>query len=464
MAGLGGCPRYSPGPNQYTEAQQARRAWALRATARWQRLRGRPPVDVLLTHAPAAGHGDGPDPAHHGFAALPALVAALAPGVMLHGHVLPHESTTGGRSLGRTEVRNVTGRHLLDISPGPPARTPGTPGSRAEAIVPDTGFPRSDVENDFERARRRQVLARLAQRLRREPDDVNLILPFDEVVAALGRRGERSARAADDPAGSPSLARVDTQPGLRPPVPAHVEPASASGGSGWPWPSGGRESMPPINVYQVGDLYFVRDGHHRVSIALAIGHTVIDAYVTEVLTAAARRRHPHRGDLVVKGYERLVPAARAAARRDYAQASRSATRGTTPSSARASRPGPSGSCRTSARFMDRAELARRWYRRGVPAGRARCSTTPTSSAAAPRPRPTCASRATATGSSARTSGATRSIAPPATRPGRPAPSAWPIRPRLVAAFFVQRQVLAGVRVEDVHLAQRRPTVRRPGPP
>ena len=56
----------------------------------------------------------------------------------------------------------------------------------------DTGFPRADVENDFERARRRQVRARLGQRLRREPDDVNLILPFDEVVAALGRRGERA--------------------------------------------------------------------------------------------------------------------------------------------------------------------------------------------------------------------------------------------------------------------------------
>src|SRR5260370_41427943 len=55
----------------------------------------------------------------------------------------------------------------------------------------DTGFPRADVENDFMRARRRQTLARLAHRLRREPDDVNLILPFDEVVAALGMRGER---------------------------------------------------------------------------------------------------------------------------------------------------------------------------------------------------------------------------------------------------------------------------------
>jgi hypothetical protein len=59
-------------------------------------------------------------------------------------------------------------------------------------LVRQTGFPRADVENDFRRARRRQVLSRLAHRLRGEPDDVNLVLPFDDVVAALGMRGERS--------------------------------------------------------------------------------------------------------------------------------------------------------------------------------------------------------------------------------------------------------------------------------
>src|ERR1700733_15615702 len=47
------------------------------------------------------------------------------------------------------------------------------------------------ADTDSQRARRRQVLARLAQRLRRAPDDVNIMLPFDEVVAALGMRGER---------------------------------------------------------------------------------------------------------------------------------------------------------------------------------------------------------------------------------------------------------------------------------
>jgi hypothetical protein len=42
----------------------------------------------------------------------------------------------------------------------------------------DTGFPRADAEHDFLRARRRQVLSRLANWLRREPDDVNIMLPF----------------------------------------------------------------------------------------------------------------------------------------------------------------------------------------------------------------------------------------------------------------------------------------------
>src|SRR5487761_1314508 len=55
----------------------------------------------------------------------------------------------------------------------------------------ETGFPRADAENDFLRVRRRQVLARLVQRLRHAPDDVNVILPLEEVLAALGRRGER---------------------------------------------------------------------------------------------------------------------------------------------------------------------------------------------------------------------------------------------------------------------------------
>lgn len=39
--------------------------------------------------------------------------------------------------------------------------------------------------------------------------------------------------------------------------------------------------VPPIEVYQVGDLYFVKDGNHRVSVAKQLGMAMIEAYVWE---------------------------------------------------------------------------------------------------------------------------------------------------------------------------------------
>jgi calcineurin-like phosphoesterase family protein len=118
VAGLGGCRRYSGGPNQYTDRQQARRARALRGRARWRRLRDGRGVDVLLTHAPPRGVGDGDDPPHQGFTALHGLVAAVRPAVLLHGHVHPYGAPVRPGRLGRTVVGNVTGWHLLEIGPG----------------------------------------------------------------------------------------------------------------------------------------------------------------------------------------------------------------------------------------------------------------------------------------------------------------------------------------------------------
>jgi hypothetical protein len=41
-------------------------------------------------------------------------------------------------------------------------------------------------------------------------------------------------------------------------------------------------ALPPISVYRVGDRHFVRDGHHRVSVARATDADAIDASVTEL--------------------------------------------------------------------------------------------------------------------------------------------------------------------------------------
>jgi len=40
--------------------------------------------------------------------------------------------------------------------------------------------------------------------------------------------------------------------------------------------------LPPIDVYRVGDVYFVKDGNHRVSVARERGQVYLDAYVVEI--------------------------------------------------------------------------------------------------------------------------------------------------------------------------------------
>ncbi len=40
--------------------------------------------------------------------------------------------------------------------------------------------------------------------------------------------------------------------------------------------------LPPIDVYKIGDVYFVKDGNHRVSVARERGQAYMDAYVVEM--------------------------------------------------------------------------------------------------------------------------------------------------------------------------------------
>ncbi len=46
--------------------------------------------------------------------------------------------------------------------------------------------------------------------------------------------------------------------------------------------------LPAISVYRVGETHFIRDGHHRVSVARALGATSIEASVVELGAAGQR--------------------------------------------------------------------------------------------------------------------------------------------------------------------------------
>ena len=39
-------------------------------------------------------------------------------------------------------------------------------------------------------------------------------------------------------------------------------------------------NLPPVDLIRLGDIYFVRDGHHRISVARTLGRHFVDAEVT----------------------------------------------------------------------------------------------------------------------------------------------------------------------------------------
>lgn len=166
-----------------------------------------------------------------------------------------------------------------------------------------TGMPGVDAQHDFLRARRRATMARVAARLRGEPNDVGVVLPYEEVVEALGFVSEHSA--------GPQVVQLEAIVGTvdrEREFDRRFRPTSGRVRSRWEHIAAAMrrgESLPPVDLLRIGELYFVRDGHHRVSVSRALGRTDIDAYVTEVVTRVGAGRTITLADLPLKSHERV---------------------------------------------------------------------------------------------------------------------------------------------------------------
>ena len=113
ILGLGGCPRYSGGPNQYTEAQMLRRINRV-----YLPLRRAGGADIIVTHAPVRGFGDEPDYAHRGFEAFLPLLDRFPPRYLVHGHVHTRYGAGRPRVLeygSSTRIVNACGYYILDL-------------------------------------------------------------------------------------------------------------------------------------------------------------------------------------------------------------------------------------------------------------------------------------------------------------------------------------------------------------
>lgn len=135
------------------------------------------------------------------------------------------------------------------------------------------------MRREFDRARRAAFISDVMRLVRHEPRD---LLDFEQVQERLQLRGlvDRGLQdiALDRIVGTLGRAREFNRLFL---------PRKDSVRERWQRVAElaeGALGFPPIEVYQVGDAYFVIDGHHRVSVARRFGAEVIEAWVKEFET------------------------------------------------------------------------------------------------------------------------------------------------------------------------------------
>jgi len=122
----------------------------------------------------------------------------------------------------------------------------------------------------------------MGPRRRRRPRTT--LIPLTDALAALGGNGTMGRRedivALEAVVGSASRA-VDFDADFR-----LVNPALRQRREGLSAMLRSGRQPPPVDLVQLGELYFVRDGHHRVSAAKALGWASLPARVIQVCTVA----------------------------------------------------------------------------------------------------------------------------------------------------------------------------------
>lgn len=133
---------------------------------------------------------------------------------------------------------------------------------------------------DFHRARQSAVLRQMLARLRRQSTQ---LLDYEEICQQLRSTEKRIDRGVVEI----PLQKIVGSVGRFRDFTREFLPKHMSDESRWATVKTmmiEMSGMPPIEVYQIGDAYFVLDGNHRVSVARKAGALTIAAHVTEIQT------------------------------------------------------------------------------------------------------------------------------------------------------------------------------------
>ena len=140
-------------------------------------------------------------------------------------------------------------------------------------------FVKEQARKDFDRAHFKSFINATFNRLRRTNND---LLPFDEIRRNITWRGQHDLGYAEVP-----LDNILGSVGRYQDFDRAFLPKLTYTRSRWENIDKARIqdiALPAVELYKIGEVYFVRDGNHRVSVARERGQVFIDAYVTEIKT------------------------------------------------------------------------------------------------------------------------------------------------------------------------------------
>ena len=157
-------------------------------------------------------------------------------------------------------------------------------------------YPRSMAANKYERLRSHTLIESLLRFFMQRPDAT--LLSFDQVQQLLRSRQEIYLGTQNVP-----ISHIVGSVGRYRDFDRAFLPLRGANEERWKELDvalNELRNVPPIEVYKIGDVYFVRDGNHRVSVAKANGLTHIEAQVTEIEPRVPLTPDVDLDDLIIK--------------------------------------------------------------------------------------------------------------------------------------------------------------------
>ncbi len=166
----------------------------------------------------------------------------------------------------------------------------------------DQLMPYNAAAEDFREARRQAALEELLARLRGRSAQ---LLSFEEVRQQLHAVDGRAAGLQEIPLDA-SVGSVGRYTDFT----RSFLPRANVNADRWTrinLKTTGLRGLPPVEVYKIGEAYFVKDGNHRVSVARRHGMETIQAYVTEVQARVPLSPEDQPDDIILKAeYTRFL--------------------------------------------------------------------------------------------------------------------------------------------------------------